>query len=74
MAYLVLASVLVVCSIIIHQIDELEVISLTTLEIIGIVGWGNFDGSSTELHVDSDGVGDDWDSTSVEWVDNEFAV
>jgi hypothetical protein len=71
---LVFSGVLVVCTVIVHEVDEFEVVSLTTLEIIGVVSWSDLDGTSTERHVDSDGIGDDGDSTAVEWVNDEFAM
>lgn len=71
---LVLAGVLIICTIIIHEVDELEVVSLTALEIVGVMCRCDLDGTSTEGHVDGDRVGDDGDSTAVEWVDNEFTV
>lgn len=46
--HLVLSGVLVVSTVIIHQIDKLEVVSLTTLEIVRIVRWRDLDSTSTE--------------------------
>lgn len=57
--HLVRSSVLVVCPIIVHQIDELQLIPRSTFEIIGVVCGSNLDSTSAELHVDGDGVGDD---------------
>jgi hypothetical protein len=73
-AYLVFSGVLVVSTVVVHKVDELEVVSLTTLEIVGIVSWSDLDSTSTKRHVDSDRVGNDGDSSAVEWVDDEFAV
>jgi hypothetical protein len=72
--YLVFSRVLVVGSVVVHKVDEFEVISLTTLEIVGVMGWGNLDSTSTKRHVDSDRIGDDGDSSAVERVNDEFAV
>jgi hypothetical protein len=71
---LVFSGVLVVCTVIVHEVDEFEVVSLTTLEIVRVVGWGNLDSTSTKRHVDSNGISDDGDSTAIEWVNDEFAV
>jgi hypothetical protein len=72
--HLVFSGVLVVGTVIIHQVDEFEVISLTTLEIVGVMGWSDLNSTSTKRHIDSDRVGDDGDPSSVEWVNDEFAV
>ena len=72
--HLVFSGILVIRTVIIHQIDKLEVVSLTTFEIVGIVGWSDFDGSGTEFHIDSNGIGNNGDSTAVEWVNDEFTV
>lgn len=74
LTHVVLASVLIICSIVVHEVDEFEVVSLTTLEIIRVMRRSDLDSSCTELHIDSDTISDDRDSTSVEWVDDVFAV
>ena len=71
---LVFTGVLVIGTVIIHKIDEFEVVSLTTLEIVGVVSWSDLDSTSTEGHVDSDRVGDDGDSTAIERVNDVFTV
>jgi hypothetical protein len=71
---LVLSGILVVGTVIIHKVDELEIVSLTTLEIVGVVSWSDLDSTSTKRHVDSDRVGNDGDSTAIEWVNDEFTV
>ena len=71
---LVLSGILVVGTVIIHEVDELEIVSLTTLEIIGVVSWSDLDSTSTKRHIDSDRIGDDGDSSAIEWVDDEFTV
>jgi len=38
------------------------------------MSWSDLDSTSTKRHVDSDRVGDDWNSTAIEWVDDEFTV
>lgn len=72
--YLEFASILIVRAIVIHQIDELQVVSLTTLEIVGVVGGRNLDGTGTEFHVDSDGIRDNGDSAAIEGMNDEFAM
>jgi hypothetical protein len=72
--YLEFPGIVVVGSIVIHQVDELELVPLTTLEIVGVVRWCDFDRSSSERHIDSNSVGDDRDTASVEGVDDEFTV
>lgn len=74
MANLVLSRVLVICPVIVHQADKFEVVPLSTFEIIRIVGWGNLDRSGTKLHIDSDSIGNDRDASTVEWMNDEFAV
>ena len=71
---LVFSGVLVIGTVIIHKIDELEVVSLTTLEIVGVVSWSDLDSTSTKGHIDSDRVGNDGDSAAIERVNDEFAV
>lgn len=46
----------------------------TNFVIIGIMRRGDFDGTSSELHVHDDGVSDDWDASGEEWVDGEFPM
>jgi len=42
--------------------------------IVSIVRRGNLDSSSAELHVDDNGVRDDWDSTINERMGGKFSV
>jgi hypothetical protein len=72
--HLVFSRILVVGTVIVHEVNELEVVSLTTLEIVRVVSWGDLDSTSTERHVDSDRVGDDGDPSAIEWVNDEFTV
>jgi hypothetical protein len=74
LTHLVLSRILVVGTIIIHQVDEFEVVSLTALEIVRIVGGSDLDGSRTEFHIDRNGVGDNGDSAAVEGVNDKFTV
>jgi hypothetical protein len=62
------SSVLVVCSIIVHQVDELEVVPLSTFVIVRVVSGGNLYGTGSESHVDGDGIGDDGESSVDEGV------
>jgi hypothetical protein len=71
---LVLSGILVVGTVIIHEVNELEIVSLTTLEIVRVMGWSDLDRTGTKRHVDSDRVGDDGDSSAIEWVNDEFTV
>jgi len=38
------------------------------------MSWSNLDSTSTKRHVDSDRIGNDGDSSAVEWVNDEFTV
>lgn len=70
-----LSSVIVERSVVVHDVDELEIMSLSALVIVLVVCRSDLDGSSSEGHVDGDGVGDDWDPTSGnEGVRGELAV
>ncbi len=68
------ARITVVSPIIIHEINELQSVPHPTFEIVRVVSGSDFDSSSPEFHIDSYWIGDDRDSTLVEWVDDEFAV
>lgn len=72
--HLVLAGVLVVRAIVVHQADELEVVPLSTLKIVRVVRRRDLDSTGTELHINGDAIGDDGNATSVEGVNDEFAV
>jgi hypothetical protein len=72
--HLVLASILIVRAIVIHQVDEFQVVPDGAFEIVRVVSWCNLDGTSTEGHVNGDSVGDDRDPTPVERVNDEFSM
>jgi hypothetical protein len=72
--HLVLARILVISTVIIHQVDEFQLVAHTTLEIVGIVCGGDLDGTGTERHVDSDGIGNDGYAAAKEGVNGKFAV
>ncbi|KAI3493165.1 hypothetical protein L1887_42182 [Cichorium endivia] len=55
------AAVFVEGTVVVEDVDELEVVALADLVIVGVVRRGDLDGTGSELHVDDDGVGDDGD-------------
>jgi len=61
-------------SVVVEDVDEREVVADSNLIIVSIVRRGNLDSSSTELHVDDDGVRDYWDSAVNERMDGKFSV
>lgn len=65
---------MIVRSIVIEQVYEFQIVSFSTFVIVVIVSGSDLDGSGTEGHVDSDGVGDDGESTIEEGVFDEFTV
>jgi hypothetical protein len=69
-----LSGILVVGSVVVHQVDEFQVVPLSTFVVVVIVGRGDLDGTGTESHVDGDGVADDGDSSVDEWMDGKLAV
>lgn len=58
-AHLEWPSIVVHGTIIVQDVDELELVPLTALEIVRVVGRGDLYGTGTKLHVDEFGVGDD---------------
>lgn len=58
-----LSGVLIVSSIVVHQIDKLEVVSLPAFVIVRVVSRGDLDGTSSEGHVDGDTIGNDGEPT-----------
>lgn len=71
---LVRTSVLIVGAVIIHQADEFKVVPHTALKVIRVVSRGDLDSTSTEFHVDSNGICDDGNPSAVERVNSELAV
>lgn len=67
-----LSGVIVVGSIVVHQIDKLEVVSLSTFVIVRVVSRGDLDGTSSKGHVDGDTIGDDGESSVDERVLDEL--
>ena len=61
-------------SVVVEDVDEREVMTDSNLIIISIMCRGNLDSSSTELHVDNNGVRDDWDSAVDERMNGKFSV
>ena len=54
--------------------DELQVVTLTTFVIVGIMSRGNLHSTGTKLHVNKIGVLNDGDATTVEGVNKELAM
>jgi hypothetical protein len=71
---LVLSGILVVGTVIVHKVDEFKVVSLTTLEIVRVMGRSDLDSTSTKRHIDSDRIGNDGDPSAIERVNDEFTV
>ena len=61
-------------SVVVEDVDERKAMTDPNLIIVSIVCRGNLDSSSTELHVDDDGVRDDWNSAINERMDGKFSV
>ena len=61
-------SVVVVSSVVVHQVDEFEVVPLSTFVIVRVVCGSNLDRSGSESHIDSDTVGNDRESSIDEGV------
>lgn len=71
----VLSGVSVERTVVVKDVDELEVVSSSALVIVLVVRRRDLDGSGSKGHVDGDGVGDDGDaSLRKEGVDDELAV
>ena len=58
-----LPSVLIERAIVVQDIDERKFMPDTNFVIVGIVCWGNLDGSCSEFHIDGNRVGDNGDAT-----------
>mmetsp|Transcript_5065 Transcript_5065/g.19540 ORF Transcript_5065/g.19540 Transcript_5065/m.19540 type:complete len:306 (-) Transcript_5065:1289-2206(-) len=69
-----LAALLVHQSFLGEYVDKLKIVTLTGVEIVRIVGWGDLHATCTEFHVDKFGVANDGNTTTVERVKNEFSV
>jgi len=61
-------------SVVVEDVDEWKVMTDPNLIIISVMGRSNLHSSGTELHVDDNGVCDDWDSAVDERMDSEFSV
>src|SRR5690606_19726289 len=68
------ASIGVESSIVVQDVDKLEIVSLTSFVIVGVVCRGDLDSTSTEFHVDDDGVCDDRDASIDKRMDNVFSM
>lgn len=58
-----LSGVLVVGTVVVHQVDKLEVVPLSAFVIVGVVSGSDLDGSGSESHVDGDVIGNDGESS-----------
>jgi hypothetical protein len=65
---------MIVSPIIVHEVDKLEVVPHPALVIVLVMCWRNLHSTSTEGHVDGDGVGDDGNAAVDERVDGELAM
>jgi hypothetical protein len=72
--HLELSSIVIVGTIVVHEVDELKVVTLSTLVIVRIMSWGDLHGTGTKVHVDGDGVGDDGNAAVDERVHSELAM
>ena len=61
-------------SVVVEDVDEWKAMTNSDLIIISVMGGSNLHSSGTELHVDDNGVRDDWDSAIDERMDGEFSV
>jgi hypothetical protein len=69
-----LASSRIEGTIIVQNVDKLELVPHPHLVIVGIVRGGHLDRSGAKGHVHGDRVGDDGDATVEEGVQGKFAV
>jgi hypothetical protein len=60
-------------TVVVQNVYEQKVVTTSNFIVIGIVGWGNPNGTTSNLHIDSV-IGDNWDSTIGKRVGNEFAM
>jgi len=61
-------------SVVVEDVDEWKAMTNSNLVIIPVMGGGNLHSSGAELHVDDNGVRDDWDPAIDERMDGEFSV
>ena len=57
-----------------RSLDELQIVSLAALEIVGVVGGRELHRTRAEVHVDQDVIADDGDAATVDRVDHVLAV
>ena len=69
-----LSSVGIESSVIVEDVDERKVMADSNLIIVSIMRRGDLDSASAEIHVNDNGVHDDWDSAINERVDGKFSV
>ena len=69
-----LAGVGIESTIVIEDVDKLEVVSLADFVIVGIVRGSDLDGTSSELHVNDDRVLNNGDAPVDEGMDGELAM
>lgn len=68
------SGVLVECPVVVEDVYEGQLVPHTDVVVVRVVRGGDLHGTSSELHVDGDGVGDNGDASVEEGVDSEFAV
>lgn len=66
--------IVIVRSVVVHQVDEFQVVPLAAFVIVVVVRRGDLDGTGTKGHVDGDRVADDGDPSVNEGVFGELAV
>lgn len=69
-----IATGLIESTVVIKDVDKLEVLSLTGQVIVGVMGRSDLDGSGSKLHVDSLGISDNGNGSVQEGVVNSLAV
>ena len=56
-----------------QDIDEVQIVALSSLKIVGVVRRGDFYSSCPKLHVYKLCIGDDWDLALIQWVDGALS-
>jgi hypothetical protein len=69
-----LSSILIEGTVVVHDVDKLEIVSLSDFIIIRIVCRGDLHSSGSEFHVDDDRICHDWDSAVDEWMNGIFPM
>ena len=68
------ARIIVQRTVVIQNIDKLEIMPYANFIIIGIVCRRDLDGTSSKRHVDDNRIGNDWDTSIKERMDCKFAM